>query len=49
MTEEELRTKREIFEARKGTTHWPVSVMITSSLLVLLSSLTFAEHEYRSG
>lgn len=26
MTEEELEKKREIFEQRKGTTHWPVSV-----------------------
>lgn len=24
MTEDQLKKKREIFEARKGTTHWPV-------------------------
>lgn len=37
MTEEDLQTKREIFEARKGTTHWPVrdDHNLASRLIVL--------------
>lgn len=41
MTDEELQKKREVFEARKGTTHWPVLMMIYCMYPLGLSLTSF--------
>lgn len=38
MKDEALQRKRDIFEARKGTTHWPVCIIRFLSFMSLLTS-----------